>query len=90
MSDELEWVPWHMPATDECYRGHGHRIWYDTYKWKDGWRVKREDHPVLGPFDGGCPTLDAVKKACAVDYAKAARIQRWWDHMLTNEPPEQP
>jgi hypothetical protein len=90
MSDELEWVPWNTPGSSETYRGHGNRIWYDTYEWKGRWQVSRKDRPVLGPFDGSCATLADVKAACAEDYAKASQIQRWWDYMLANEPPVQP
>lgn len=51
------------------------------------WYTKRMKQPLMPPFDGFCPSLDAAKGACENDFIALRRADRWLDYMRDNDPP---
>ena len=74
-------LPWRNGAFDQPY--------YRIYEWKKGWAFSRSDHPELGKFTGRTKKFQDALDACNEDFAKVARLHRWHEYMLANEPPGQ-
>jgi hypothetical protein len=92
MTNTLQWHE-HHPAGGVIYSAFTQRGRYDITDTSKGdprnprWYTRRMDHPLMPPFDGFCPTLDAAKRACENDFIALQRADRWLDHMRDNEPP---
>lgn len=99
VKDDFKEIVWPAGERDALtfrraeYPGGCDEKWYGTehpyvvFQWKEGFSFQRPDHPSLGEFAGHSETRDGAMRACASDFAKVARLRRWNEHMINNEPP---
>lgn len=72
---------WTLEYYTVCPHDHPHDTAYDAH---------RPPHPLLGEFSGRFKNRKKAMQACADDFEKVARLQRWVEYMATHEPGEPP
>lgn len=92
MSEQLQWHQSELLGGGEQHVAFTQRGRYTILRLKrskagEQWATSRTDHPLMPPFDGYCPSLDAAKTACERDFIALARADRWMDYMRDNDPP---